>query len=163
MSGEGERVILSPAEKERRILEMYLAGHSYKEICEALRVSPKTIVKVLRRASEDEAEAEDRIEEKIESHLGERLEEIKGVLGKHSEDIEKLFEKWDRVCLRLAEFERCVNSPGRLLERVKDLEERVERLEKTCQGIRSDLDRLAKRLKEVMNILERIYGGVYFI
>ena len=161
MSGEGERVILSPAEKERRILEMYLAGHSYKEICEALRVSPKTIVKVLRRASE--GEAEDRIEEKIESHLGERLEEIKGVLGKHSEDIEKLFEKWDQVCLELAEFKRCVNSPGRLLERVKDLEERVERLEKTCQGIRSDLDRLAKRLKEVMDVLERIYGGVFFI
>ena len=54
---EGERrkvCILSLAEKERLILEMYKAGRTYKEICEDLRVSPKTIAKVLRKAEEGE-------------------------------------------------------------------------------------------------------------
>ena len=53
--GERRKVcILSLAEKERLILEMYKAGRTYKEICEDLRVSPKTIAKVLRKAEEGE-------------------------------------------------------------------------------------------------------------
>jgi len=52
MEEEGKQkiCIVSLAEKERLILEMYKSGRTYKEICEELRVSPKTIAKVLRKA-----------------------------------------------------------------------------------------------------------------
>ena len=39
---EVKRVRMSRREKERKIVEMYEAGYSYKEICETLRVAPKT-------------------------------------------------------------------------------------------------------------------------
>ena len=46
VNGQGKRRTLK--EKSEKILEMYEAGYTYKEICEALRVAPKTIAKVLR-------------------------------------------------------------------------------------------------------------------
>ena len=67
-SGGGVKVVrLSRREKERRILEMWESGHSYKEICSALRVSPKMVAKVLRKVEEGE-EVED-IERLIEERV----------------------------------------------------------------------------------------------
>ena len=54
---------MSRKEKAKKIVEMYEAGYSYKEICEALRVSPKTIAKVLREA--EEANERSGIEERL--------------------------------------------------------------------------------------------------
>ena len=44
----GQRKRMTLKEKSEKILEMYEAGSTYKEIYEVLRVAPKTIAKILR-------------------------------------------------------------------------------------------------------------------
>lgn len=43
-----QRKRMTLKEKSEKILEMYEAGSTYKEIYEVLRVAPKTIAKILR-------------------------------------------------------------------------------------------------------------------
>jgi len=115
-------VRLSRREKERKILEMWESGHSYKEICQALRVSPKTVAKVLHR--EEEGEGED-IERLIEERVNERLNECLGDIEKR---LAKLEDWRERVCSVIADVDRKVNL-ARLNERVKGLEDFSLRLE----------------------------------
>jgi len=70
----GERVRRTRKEKAERIVEMYNAGYTYKEICEALRVAPKTIARVLREAEIGDMRSE--IEEFGEpcEQIGRRIE-----------------------------------------------------------------------------------------
>ena len=70
------RIRMTKREKEQMIVQLYEDGYSYKEICQLLRVSPKTITKVL-----DEAERSKQFEiyEKLDN-LEERIETVERAL-----------------------------------------------------------------------------------
>jgi len=70
------RIRMTKREKEQMIVQLYEDGYSYKEICQLLRVSPKTITKVL-----DEAERSKQFEiyERLDN-LEERIETVERAL-----------------------------------------------------------------------------------
>jgi len=72
-SDKSKRLRLTRKEKAERIVEMYNAGYTYKEICEALRVAPKTIARVLREAEIGDMRPE--IEERLKN-LEERVQKL---------------------------------------------------------------------------------------
>ena len=65
------KVRMTRREKEQMIVQLYEDGYSYKEICHLLRVSPKTITKVLEEAERSKQfeiyERLDNLEERIET------------------------------------------------------------------------------------------------
>ena len=65
------RIRMTKREKEQMIVQLYEDGYSYKEICHLLRVSPKTITKVLEEAERYKQfeiyERLDDLEERIET------------------------------------------------------------------------------------------------
>jgi len=65
------KVRMTRREKEQMIVQLYEDGYSYKEICHLLRVSPKTITKVLEEAETSKQfeiyERLDNLEERIET------------------------------------------------------------------------------------------------
>jgi len=98
------KVRLTRKEKAERIVEMYNAGYTYKEICEALRVAPKTIARVLREAEVGDMrpEIEERLKnlekrvQKLESEMKELKEEMmeKDVrIGKLVRAVKQLYQK----------------------------------------------------------------------
>jgi len=158
--GEVKVIRLSRREKERKILEMWENGHSYKEICSALRVSPKTVSKVLRKMEEGEevADIERLIEERVKEVLNERLGAIEERLVK----LEKWREaKWEV----LADLERYVLIPGRLYERVPklekfcaELEKGLKRLSEQNANLKHDINDLHYRIK---HIEDRFFFFIY--
>lgn len=70
------RLRMTKREKEEMIVQLYEDGYSYKEICQLLRVSPKTITKVLNEA---EASKQFEIYEKLDN-LEERIETVERAL-----------------------------------------------------------------------------------
>ena len=107
---------MSRKEKAKKIVEMYEAGYSYKEICEALRVSPKTIAKVLREA--EEANERSGIEERLsdfELHLKnlevrvKRLEGGEGRVLKLEKDLKRMEQRYEKMKDKLKEVIRAVN------------------------------------------------------
>lgn len=65
------KVRMTRREKEQMIVQLYEDGYSYKEICHLLRVSPKTVAKVLNEADASKQfeiyERLDNLEERIET------------------------------------------------------------------------------------------------
>jgi len=94
---------MSRKEKAERIVEMYEAGYSYKEICEALRVAPKTIAKVLREAEEGSKRPE--IEECLRD-LESRVQKLEGDLKELERKIVKLSGRLDDVVKALKRLYR---------------------------------------------------------
>ena len=91
---KSERLRLTRKEKAERIVEMYNAGYTYKEICEALRVAPKTIARVLREAEVGDMRPEieerlKRMEERVE-RLESEMKELKQEMLKKDMRIDKL-------------------------------------------------------------------------
>jgi len=91
---KSERLRLTRKEKAERIVEMYNAGYTYKEICEALRVAPKTIARVLREAEVGDMRPEieerlKRMEERVEK-LESEMKELKQEMLKKDMRIDKL-------------------------------------------------------------------------
>ena len=89
-----KRVRLTRREKEQKIVELYEAGYSYKEICKALRVAPKTIARVLREAEIGDKRPE--IEERL-SDLESRVRKLEGDLKELERRIVKLSSRLDEV------------------------------------------------------------------
>ena len=83
---------MSRKEKAEKIVEMYESGYSYKEICEALRVAPKTIAKVLKEAEEGSKRPE--IEECLRD-LECRVSKLEGDLRELERRIVKLSGRLD--------------------------------------------------------------------
>ena len=94
-----ERVRLTRREKAKRIVEMYEAGYSYKEICEALRVAPKTIARVLREAEIGDMRPE--IEERLRN-LEERVQKLENGM----KELKRMLLRRD---IRISELEEAVN------------------------------------------------------
>lgn len=140
---EEGRIRMSRKEKAERIVEMYEAGYSYKEICEALRVAPKTIAKVLR-----EAESGDKF-----SEFEGRLRDLEGRLSKLEEEGVKRGEINERL--------------SNLEDYLRDLEVRVERLEKRLEEggsrvlkLEKDLKKTGQRLEVVRDKLKEVIRAV---
>ena len=93
-----ERVRLTRREKAKRLVEMYEAGYSYKEICEALRVAPKTIARVLR-----EAEIGD-----MRPEIEERLRNLEGRIQKLEDGMKELKRMFLKRGIRISELEEAV-------------------------------------------------------
>jgi len=133
----GKVVRLSRKEKERRILELWRSGHSYKEICSALRVSSKTVAKVLRKAEEGEG-----IERLIEAKREELRRLIKEVFR----------EFWnERIGERLELIFTSIDGRLKVVEaRSYDLEKWREKVNDAIKDVHSGrLDELEGRLKEL--------------
>ena len=133
----GKVVRLSRKEKERRILELWRSGRSYKEICSALRVSSKTVAKVLRKAEEGEG-----IERLIEAKREELRRLIKEVFR----------EFWnERIGERLELIFTSIDARLKVVEaRSYDLEKWREKVNDAIKDVRSGrLDELEGRLKEL--------------
>jgi len=92
------KVRLTRKEKAERIVEMYNAGYTYKEICEALRVAPKTIARVLREAEIGDMRPE--IEERLKN-LEERVERLES-------DVKELKEEMVKKDMRIGKLVRAV-------------------------------------------------------
>jgi len=133
----GKVVRLSRKEKERRILELWRSGRSYKEICSALRVSSKTVAKVLRKAEEGEG-----IERLIEAKREELRRLIKEVFR----------EFWnERIGERLELIFTSIDARLKVVEaRSYDLDKWREKVNDAIKDVRSGrLDDLEGRLKEL--------------
>ena len=92
------KVKLTRKEKAERIVEMYNAGYTYKEICEVLRVAPKTIARVLREAEIGDMRPE--IEERLKN-LEERVERLES-------DVKELKEEMVKKDMRIGKLVRAV-------------------------------------------------------
>ena len=92
------KVRLTRKEKAERIVEMYNAGYTYKEICEALRVAPKTIARVLREAEIGDMRPE--IEERLRN-LEERVEKLES-------DVKELKQEMLKKDMRINKLVRAV-------------------------------------------------------
>jgi len=115
---------------------MYKSGRTYKEICEELRVSPKTVAKVLRRA--EECEDEDfkfKVMAKvsqIECYLDDfnkRLGEMEGRLSELEREFEGVKPLLKEVYGRVENLMKRLDTHGEILKnhrtRIKDLCESV--------------------------------------
>ena len=135
--GKGERgVKLTRKEKERKILEMWRSGHTYREICSALHVSPKTVAKVLRKVDEVEE-----YERSIES----KKEDIERLL----KDVSKLKELYERLFERLEIISQSFD--GRLSNvevRSYNLSKWRSEVDEVLKEVHR-LDKLEVRLKEL--------------
>jgi len=89
---------LTRKEKAERIVEMYNAGYTYKEICEALRVAPKTIARVLREAEIGDMRPE--IEERLK-RMEERVERLES-------DVKELKQQMLEKDMRINKLVRAV-------------------------------------------------------
>jgi len=111
------KVRMSRKEKAERIVEMYEAGYSYKEICKALRVAPKTVAKVLREAEEvsERSEIEERLSD-FELYLKnlevrvKRLEEGESRVLKLEKDLKRMEQRYEKMKDKLKEVIRAVNN-----------------------------------------------------
>jgi len=107
---------MSRKEKAEKIVEMYESGYSYKEICEALRVAPKTIAKVLREAEEasERSEIEERLSD-FELYLKnlevrvKRLEEGESRVLKLEKDLKRMEQRYEKMKDKLKEVIRAAN------------------------------------------------------
>mgnify|MGYP000692795272 CR=1 FL=1 len=88
------KVRLTRKEKAERIVEMYNAGYTYKEICEALRVAPKTIARVLREAEVGDMRPE--IEERLKN-LEERVEKLESEMKELKQQMLKKDMRIDKL------------------------------------------------------------------
>jgi len=88
------KVRLTRKEKAERIVEMYNAGYTYKEICEALRVAPKTIARVLREAEIGDMRPE--IEERLKN-LEERVQKLESEMKELKEEMVKKDMRIDKL------------------------------------------------------------------
>ena len=101
---------MSRKEKAERIVEMYEAGYSYKEICEALRVAPQTIAKVLREAEEGSKRPEiGECLRDLESRV-KRLEEGESRVLKLEKDLKRMEQRYEKMKDKLKEVIRAVNN-----------------------------------------------------
>jgi len=139
----GSEVRLSRSEKERKILEMWESGHSYREICQALRVSTKTVAKVLRKVGKGEDfDIERFIDDRVKERLNEFLdlsERSRERLNERFDEIEnrlRKLEEWrERAMEMLAEFDRILGEPGRLAERVMHWESFCQKVEEGLHSL----------------------------
>ncbi|RLG94806.1 hypothetical protein DRO29_06235 [Candidatus Bathyarchaeota archaeon] len=92
------KVRLTRKEKAERIVEMYNAGYTYKEICEVLRVAPKTIARVLR-----EAEIGD-----MRPEIEERLKRMEERVQKLESDVKELKQEMLKKDMRIEKLVRAV-------------------------------------------------------
>ena len=146
-SGErGSVVRLSRKEKERKILEMWRSGHTYKEICSALRVSSKTVAKVIRKVEEAEEEREPQArKEDIERLLKDvsKLKELYERLFKRLEIISQSFDgRLDVVEVRtydLSKWRSEVDDVLKEVHRLDKLEVRLKELDAFCYRLAKDL------------------------
>ena len=97
-SRKSKRLKLTRKEKAERIVEMYNAGYTYKEICEALRVAPKTIARVLR-----EAEIGD-----MRPEIEERLKRMEERVQKLESDVKELKQEMLKKDMRIEKLVRAV-------------------------------------------------------
>ena len=97
-SRKSKRLKLTRKEKAERIVEMYNAGYTYKEICEVLRVAPKTIARVLREAEIGDMRPE--IEERLRN-LEERVEKLES-------DVKELKQEMLKKDMRINKLVRAV-------------------------------------------------------
>ena len=152
-SGEGEvKVVrLSRKEKERRILELWRSGHSYKEICSALRVSSKTVAKVIREAEEGEG-----IERLIEAKREELRRLIKEVFK----------EFWnERIGERLELIFTSIDARLKVVEaRSYDLSKWREKVNDAIKDVHSGrLDELEGRLRDLEAFCLKLEGGLLWL
>jgi len=136
--GKGDRgkvVRLTRKEKERKILEMWRSGHTYKEICNALHVSTKTVAKVIRKVEEAEEERE----------LQARKEDIERLL----KDVSKLRELYERLFKRLEIISQSFDGRLDVVEvRTYDLSKWRKNVDDVLKEVHR-LDKLESRLKEL--------------
>jgi len=134
MSEERERkiCIVGLSEKKRLILEMYKSGRTYKEICEELRVSPKTVAKVLREAEEGEdVDFKSKVKAKfsqIECYLDDfnkRLSEMEGRLSELEREFEGIKPLLKEVFGRV---EKLTHRVDKHLEWIREHEKRIRQL-----------------------------------
>ena len=97
-SRKSKRLKLTRKEKAERIVEMYNAGYTYKEICEVLRVAPKTIARVLR-----EAEIGD-----MRPEIEERLKRMEERVQKLESDVKELKQEMLKKDMRIEKLVRAV-------------------------------------------------------
>ena len=131
----GKVVRLTRKEKERKILEMWRSGHTYKEICSALHVSTKTVSKVIRKAEEAEEEREPQA----------RKEDIERLL----KDVSKLKELYERLFKRLEIISQSFDGRLDVVEvRTYDLNKWRSKVDDVLKEVHR-LDKLEGRLKEL--------------
>jgi len=173
--GKGERgkvVRLTRKEKERKILEMWRSGHTYREICSALHVSPKTVAKVLRKFEEVE-EYERSIEskrEEIERLLKDvsKLKELYERLFKRLEIISQSFDgRLDVVEVRtydLNKWRSKVDDVLKEVHRLDKLEVRLNELDAFCYRLAKDLPLLIWEVRFMADLLKNyFYYTVAFV
>jgi len=140
-SGKSKVVRLSRKEKERKILEMWRSGRSYKEICSALRVSSKTVAKVIRQAGlkvkgeEAEEEREPQAKREDVERLFNEVRRLRDMIERLSERLEIFSQSFDG---RLSNVEVRSYDLSKWREDVDDVLKEVHRL-----------DKLENRLKEL--------------
>jgi len=152
-SGERGKVVrLSRKEKERKILELWRSGRTYKEICEALRVSSKTVAKVIRKAEEAEEEREEREpqakKEDIE-RLFKEVARLRDLIERLSERLEVISQSFDG---RLKNVEVRSYDLNKWRENVDDVLKEVHRLDK-LEGRLKELEAFSYRLAKDLPLL----------
>ena len=165
-SGERGKVVrLSRKEKERKILEMWRSGRTYKEICEALRVSSKTVAKVIRKAEEAEEEREEREpqarKEDIERLFNE-VRRLRDLIERLSERLETFSQSFDgrlkNVEVRSYDLNKWRSEVDDVLKEVR----RLDKLEGRLKEFEAFCYRLAKDLPSVISDVELLMRVVNY-
>ena len=160
-SGErGSVVRLSRKEKERKILEMWRSGHTYKEICEALRVSSKTVAKVIRKAEEAEEEREPQArKEDIERLLKEQAR-LRDMIERLSERLEIFSQSFDARLKNvevhsydLSKWREDVDEVLKEVHRLDKLEGRLREFEAFCHRLADDLPSVISDVELLMRVV----------
>ena len=167
----GKVVRLSRKEKERKILEMWRSGHTYKEICSALHVSTKTVAKVIRKVEEAEEEREPQArKEDIERLLKDvsKLKELYERLFKRLEIISQSFDgRLDVVEVRtydLSKWRSEVDDVLKEVHRLDKLEVRLKELDAFCYRLAKDLPLLIWEVRFMADLLKNyFYYTVAFV
>ena len=167
----GKVVRLSRKEKERKILEMWRSGHTYKEICSALHVSTKTVAKVIRKVEEAEEERELQArKEDIERLLKDvsKLRELYERLFKRLEIISQSFDgRLDVVEVRtydLNKWRKDVDDVLKEVHRLDKLESRLNELDAFCYRLAKDLPLLIWEVRFMADLLKNyFYYTVAFV
>jgi len=164
-SEESKVVRLSRKAKERKILELWRSGRSYKEICEALHVSSKTVAKVIRRAKAEEAEEER--EEREPQAKREDIERLFNEVRRLRDTIERLSERLEifsqsfdgrlsNVEVRsydLSKWRSEVDEVLKEVHRLDKLEGRLREFEAFCHRIADDLPSVISDVELLMRVV----------
>ena len=162
-SGERGKVVrLSRKEKERKILEMWRSGRTYKEICEALRVSSKTVAKVIRKAEEAEEEREPQARKEDIERLFNEVRRLRDLIERLSERLETFSQSFDgrlkNVEVRSYDLNKWRSEVDDVLKEVR----RLDKLEGRLKEFEAFCYRLAKDLPSVISDVELLMRVVNY-